>query len=71
MTSKDTGRPAILDRGTKVLAPVGRKADGQWSGQRQIIAIFLEHAEAEAYAKTKETVGVPVTLRQAARSEDG
>ncbi len=52
-------RATIWDEGTRVWAPIGKRADGDWDGRHRIIAIFLEAGEAKGYAASKLTQGLP------------
>jgi len=49
----------IVEEGTKVWAPIGRRGDGEWDGRHQVIAIFLEPGEAEGYVAAKVATGLP------------
>lgn len=56
--------PVIHRIGYKVSAPIGKKADGEWSGRHRIIAVFLSRGEAVEYAAAKRAKGVPVSIRR-------
>lgn len=55
---------SIVTKGYRVIAPEGRRKDGEWSRREKIVAMFLDRAEAAEYAfRTSQSLqGSPVKV---------